>query len=134
MTTQTSTPTDPIRDEAVKVLAEALHAAEFDCWPEPGECRADAHAVDAGRTLDASPTLARRLAFGTAWDAAVAALPEDGSLIVGRYQWHGREPEYEAAFESQRYRCGESAIHTAADADTPELALAALAAKLGSGK
>ena len=118
------TPTDPIRDEAVRVLAEALDpVGVLGGKPEFAANIAMRH-----------PTLARRLALGTAWDAAVAALPEDGSLIVGRYQWHGREPEYEAAFESQRYRCGESAIHTAADADTPELALAALAAKLGSGK
>lgn len=119
------TPTDPIRDEAVKVLAEALHAAEFDCWPEPGECRADAHAVDAGRTLDASPTFAADLCFAAAWRAAVAALPERDFFVLQRI-WDGRWQTYHMATSSQPRS---SDIHP-----TPELALAALAAKLGSGK
>jgi len=66
------TPTDPIRDEAVKVLAEALHLMEFSTVPwKKCQVKKD-HREDAAAMLDASPTLARRLALGTAWDAAVA--------------------------------------------------------------
>ena len=63
----TQTPTDPIRDEAVRVLAEALDpVGVLGGKPEFAANIAMRH-----------PTLARRLALGTAWDAAVAALPED---------------------------------------------------------
>lgn len=58
--------TDPIRDEAVRVLAAALYeASPSDIEPE--DCDYDATVI-----LHASPTLARRLSLGTAWDLAVA--------------------------------------------------------------
>ena len=39
----------------------------------------------AAEALAASPTLARRLDFATAWDEAVAALPGCGHITLG---WH----------------------------------------------
>ena len=146
----TQTPTDPIRDEAVKVLAEALHEARIGCSPFAGTvmvspsgastlervamppCGPIYHRHDGEHLLDASPTLARRLAFGTAWDAAVAALPPRWELVLRQMQddhpmaeaW---DPHYPALHEPAQPRYYE-------DADSPELALAALAAKLGSGK
>ena len=79
------TPTDPIRDEAVKVLAEVLAIVQP---PDPEWVAgiADPPSVPSANwpgwataLLDASPTLARRLALGTAWDAALATMPDDAA-------------------------------------------------------
>ena len=115
------TPTDPIRDEAVKVLAEALQTYS-GAVPLVAVAMADG-------ILDTSPTLARRLAFGTTWDAAVAALPrgwEGPFLGPDGASWTA------AAYEPAPFGVEADGAHF--DADTPELALAALAAKLGSGR
>lgn len=112
--------TDPIRDEAVKVLAEAFDERADDFEQDPG--------VNARLMLDASPTFARRLALGTAWDAAVAALPEgmDGPNIIHYEDYTGAR--------SWIAEAGVSPNGARVWADAPELALAALAAKLGGGK
>ena len=113
--------TDPIRDEAVKVLAEALEQSIGMLRRRPEKAQEVAAAI-----LDASPTLARRLALGTAWDAAVAVLPEGWTMKLDSsaptYWWAVARPD-----DDGRWLVTDGF-------PTPELALAALAAKLGSGK
>lgn len=126
------TPTDPIRDEAVKVLAEALWNLDNEMvsqvgWmhggPEDRSVREVAEAF-----LDASPTLARRLALGTALDTVLAAPPDDDSFFFNLDRINDLRPwRWVAAISSES--CDKTA-----EEPTPELALAALAAKLGSGK
>lgn len=134
--------TDPIRDEAVKVLAETvrkvLYCIETDRpdvfqWASNDDEGMDFLSGMLVQHLSASPTLARRIALGTAWDAAVAALPEGWRM----------QAVYMAAesIDDERWCATAYGPEDLEWVDpkrgygpTPELALAALAAKLGSGK
>lgn len=102
------TPTDPIRDEAVKVLAEALHDVDDVMFPES----------TAEALLLRFPTLARRLALGTAMDT-----DESGWGSLTKAAQEAAEAMHEA------WCAGRKADHT--DEVCARLH-AALAAKLGS--
>ena len=120
------TPTDPIRDEAVKVLAEALDpVGVLGGKPEFAANIAMRH-----------PTLARRLALGTALDAD----PEALSLEMDKHWLECDGPRWFCT-------CGEWVMGTLGVRRSDlgehllpftrhgvEASLAALAAKLGSGK
>ena len=77
--------------------------------------------------LAASPALSRALAIGTAWLAAEEALPEAGELQLMLTTWVGREPLYEAVYESQRQQYREAARRNWHEATDPATALLALA-------
>lgn len=87
-----------IREKSTAALAEALHHLGIACSPFRGSvvvspsgaspldrvvlsCETGYHRP-AAEALAASPTLARRLDFATAWDEAVAALPEGSWLSL----------------------------------------------------
>lgn len=76
------------RDEATALLAEALHGADVNCWPDSSECNRAGryHDPDAKLILAASPTLAADLEFAIAWRRVERALPEGWMLgHVGLY-------------------------------------------------
>ena len=90
-----------IREKSTAALAEALHHLGIACSPFRGSvvvspsgaspldrvvlsCETGYHRP-AAEALAASPTLARRLDFATAWDEAVAALPEGWRMDMYRH-------------------------------------------------
>lgn len=124
-----------IRAESVALLAEALHAsceAEWDIKAARGVTEMTLHFPDAHRDraadiLAASPTLARRLDLGTAWDEAVAALPEwaGGPVLCPDMfdsVWH--------ASALDRRIASSQAVDVTANGPTPTEALVALAEAL----
>lgn len=66
------------RDRSAQVLADALHAADVNCWPDSSECNKAGryHDPDAKLILAASPTLAAALPMAVEWQRVKAALPE----------------------------------------------------------
>ena len=133
----TQTPTDPIRDEAVKVLAEAFWNLDNEMvsqvgWmhggPEDRSVREVAEAF-----LDASPTLAADLCFAAAWRAAVASLP-DGWRMQSVYMAAESIDDERWCATAYGPEDLEWVDPKRGYGPTPESALAALAAKLGSGK
>ena len=123
--------TTDIRAESVALLAEALHTANGSgCLHEDGyggtgwvQCD-----KDASWTIECSPTLARRLAFATAWEMAEAALPEG---YIGPMLYRTVPPDrWAAAVVDMRFTAALRAWDVMEYADTPTAALLALAAKL----
>ena len=119
-----------IRDQSTRTLAEAL-ALGLRGDPTPGyrhTPRTDRqYEALADRILAASPTLARRLDLGTAWDDAVAALPEGyaGPVLYPRLSglWH-------ATAADTRFAVALRADDLNAEGPTPTDALVALTAAL----
>lgn len=113
-----------IRDQSTRTLAEAL-ALGLRGDPTPGyrhTPRTDRqYEALADRILAASPTLARRLDLGTAWDEAVAALPEGSWLSL----------DFDAAgCKASAYPPSMVAMVKAGRGPTPTDALVALTAAL----
>jgi len=123
-----------IREKSTAALAEALHHLGIACSPFRGSvvvspsgaspldrvvlsCETGYHRP-AAEALAASPTLARRLDFATAWDEAVAALP-DGWLMRG-VAWESFNLKWSANAGPISYR------GTTCYADDPTEALVAL--------
>lgn len=86
-----------IRERSTAALAEALHAsceAQWAIKASRGVTEMTLHGPDAHDTrsiLAASPTLARRLDFATAWEMAEAALPDEDLMLslftdTGQYE------------------------------------------------
>ena len=126
----TQTPTDPIRDEAVRVLAEALCVAGIGHYRDWSHDEAAVvidpeHALYAADILDASPALAADLRFSISWRLAVAALPEGYAMECLKRSTLG--------WTAVAWSVASDNYLRATDDDETQ-ALAALAAKLGSGK
>lgn len=110
------TPTDLIRDEAVRVLAEALDpVGVLGGKPEFAAGIAMRH-----------PTLAADLRFAVSWRLAVAALPEGWDIQM---LW-GTVTDERWGVSAGPFPSKAGDPFEVAGGPTPELALAALAAKL----
>ena len=126
--------TTDIRAESAALLAEALHASCETEWAikatrgvtEMTLHFPDAHHDRAEAILAASPILARRLAFATAWEMAEAALPtwrRGPALYPWRDEWWAHA--YDLRTDTDAH-----AQDISAASDDPTDALLALAAKL----
>ena len=106
-----------IREKSTAALAEALFAADH----EFSEFGAAGTEQAASMLLAASPTIASRLDFATAWDEAVAALPEGSWLSL----------DFDAAgCKASAYPPSMVAMVKAGRGPTPTDALVALTEKL----
>ena len=113
------------RDEATALLAEALHAAAVNCWPDSSECNRAGryHDPDAKLILAASPTLAADLEFAAVWRRVERALPDGEPFFFNLDRLGDMQPRWVASISSEVADRTETA-------DTPTAALTRLAEAL----